>query len=98
MKITHKDKLANCFDGDFVVQYTFDSPWTKDAILSLKALGQLTYYDSFPKPMFQLACADGIFVKGVQGTSECKVIYNRDDPEEAKERFEERFEDSIIPF
>ena len=98
MKITREDKLENCFDGDFVIQYTFDSQWTNEAIQALKVLGQLKYYKSFPKPMFQLTCPDGIFVKGVQGLSECRVIYNRGGSDEARKRFERSFEDSINPF
>ena len=95
MKIIKRDNLENCFDSDFVVKYTFDSVWTKDAILGLKCLGQLKYYSSFPKPMFQLTCSGGIFVKGVQGLNECNIIYGRDDVEETNKLFEKHFEDSI---
>jgi hypothetical protein len=95
MRIIAKDILENCLDGDFVIQYTFDVIWSKDAIQALGALGQLKYYASFPKPMFQLTCPDGSFIKGVQGTSECRVIYARDMSEDDKMRLENSFTEAI---
>lgn len=93
MRIISANKAENCIDGDFVYKYKFDCAWTKESIQELKVLGQLKYYGSFPKPMFQLILSDGTSVKGVQGTDECRVIYNRDDFDETKKRLENRFED-----
>jgi hypothetical protein len=90
--------MENCIDGDFVYQYDFDSRWTKDSIQALRELGQLKYYASFPKPMFQLICTDGTFVKGVQGLNECRVIYSKNVPDEAKRQFEKRLDDTIRSF
>ena len=98
MKMIAKDKMENCFEGDFMVKYTFDTPWTKDIIRSLETLGKLKYYESFPRPMFQLTCLDGIFVKGVQGAYECRVIYARGGYEGSEKLFEKRFEEIINSF
>lgn len=95
MKVILKEELENCFDGDFVIKFSFDTQWIKETIQSLKALGQLTYYESFPKPMFQLECPDGSFIKGVQGTNECRVIYARDLTSEDRIVFNKRFEEII---
>ena len=92
MKIVNVSKLENCIDGDFVCKYNLDSAWTKDSIHALKELGRLTYYANFPKPMFQISCNDGAYIKGVQGMSECRVVYDRSKTDEAKARFEKLFE------
>ncbi len=92
MKIIETDNADNCFDGDFVVKYKFDTALCKEDILSLKQLGAFQYYGSFPKPLFRLTCANGIFVTGVQGSNECKVIYGRERTQEEREVFAREFE------
>jgi len=96
MKITNKEKKDNCFDGDFVSQVSFDEVWTKEAILRLEVLGNLKYYESFPRPMFQLNCPCGSFIKGVQGTNDCRIIHARNSTSETRERLLNRFEEIII--
>jgi len=91
MKIVSGQKLENCFDGDFVFGYVFNTKWTKDEVMALKAHGQLRYYDSFPRPMFSVRFPDGTIMKGVEGTPDCRLIFNRDEPETAKKLFEEIF-------
>jgi hypothetical protein len=98
MKVVAAEKMENCFDGDFVYKYIFDSQWTREAIMALDALGRLRFYEDFPKPMFQLACPDDIFIKGVQGTFECRVIYARDGTRVKKSEFEARFTGVIHSF
>ena len=84
--------MENCLEGDFVFKYTFDEVWTKEAITNnMERLGQLRYYETFPRPMFQIKCSDGTIIKGVQGTGECRVIFPREDPEKARSHFEEAF-------
>ena len=85
--------MENCFEGDFVFKYVFDTAWTKEAIKNMEALGELRYYESFPRPMFQVKCSDGTIIKGVQGTGECRVIFPRNAPAavKAKKCFEEAF-------
>jgi hypothetical protein len=95
VKVIARDILENCFEGDFVVNYTFDTSWTKDTIYALKPLGQLKYYETFPRPMFQVTSSGGHFIKGVQGTCECRVIYARDETDENSKNFEKRFEELI---
>ena len=92
MRIINTERMANCFESEFVYKYFFDTGWTEEAILSMEALGHLRYYADFPRPMFQVQCPDGTIVKGVQSASECRVIFSRDGPDAAKKRFENRFE------
>ena len=91
MKILATEKAENCFESDFVFKYLLDKSWTKRSIKDMASLGQLLYYKSFPKPMFQVRCVDGTIIKGVQGTDECRVIFPRNEPTKAKEYFEEVF-------
>ena len=95
MKIIARERAENCLDGEFAVKYVFDAPWTREMIQALGTLGRLRYYDSFPRPMFHLACPDGSIVKGVQGVGECRVIYARDGSGAAGTHFKERFEAAI---
>ena len=98
MKIIAREKIENCFEGDYVAKYIFDCQWTKENIHALRELGHFRYYGSFPKPMFQIICFDGSIIKGVQGTCECRVIHARAGPDEADRRPEDRFEDIIKSF
>ena len=88
MRITGSVKQDNCLASGFVYKYFFDEEWTRDAIQSMAALGDLRYYADFPRPMFQVNCSDGTVVKGVQNTNECRVIFSRDGPDAAVKRFE----------
>ena len=98
MKMINREIIDNCFEGEFVIKYIFDSTWTRDKIKALDMMGRLKYYESFPKPMFQLTCSDGIIIKGVQGTNECRIIYAYDRQGEAKTNFEKRLEEIINSF
>ena len=91
MKIVAQKRLDNCFESDFVFKYFFETCWTEDGIKELEVFGHLRYYHSFPRPMFHIQCVDGTNIKGVQGTDECRVLFARDNPCEAKKRFEEHF-------
>ena len=91
MRIVNRERVANCFESEFVYKYFFDMGWTEDAIKSMEAMGYLRYYADFPKPMFQVQCPDGTVIKGVQDTSECRVIFSRDGPDAARRHFEDCF-------
>ena len=95
MKIINKEKKENCFDGDFVTQVNFDEEWTEEMIFRLEELGNLKYYASFPRPMFQLATPCGSFIKGIKGTCDCRIIYSKNSTVETRERFEDRFAEII---
>jgi hypothetical protein len=87
--------MENCFDGEFVFKYSFNAKWTREAIMDLETLGRLRYYDSFPRPMFNVMFSDGTTMKGVEGTEECRLIFARDKPEAAKKHFEEIFTEEV---
>jgi len=91
MKIIECKKMENCFDGDFVFKYYFDTYWTKEYIKMMKAFGELRYYESFPKPMFQINCTDGTVIKGLQTEKECRIIFSRINPVSAQKSFETKF-------
>ncbi|MCL1917729.1 MAG: hypothetical protein FWG14_05370 [Peptococcaceae bacterium] len=91
MKIISSEKMENCFDGDFVFKYIFDAGWTREDIIRMEAWGSLRYYESFPRPMFQVTCSDGTIIKGVQNDPACRIIFPRATPAAARENFEARF-------
>ena len=91
MRVIAQARLETCFDGTSVAKYFFDAPWTDADIRAFEMLGDLRYYESFPKPMFHVQCPDGTIIKGVLGNSECRVIFPRGDPDAAKRKFEEYF-------
>jgi hypothetical protein len=93
MKIISCEKAENCFESDFVYIYFFDTEWTKDSIKGMKIFGTLTYYETFPRPMFQVKCPDNTIIKGVQGEKECRIIFSRKDPAGAQESFDSRWDD-----
>ncbi|MCL1851433.1 MAG: hypothetical protein FWF88_00155 [Peptococcaceae bacterium] len=91
MKIVDIKKVENCFDGDFVFKYLFDAGWTHSEIIHMEMLGDLRYYQSFPRPMFQVTCSDGTVIKGVENDPECRIIFPRENPTSARKNFEARF-------
>lgn len=84
-------KLEDCFDGSSVVLYSFDGSWSRESIMSLKGLGELSYYPDFPRPFFRLVCRNGLQVKGVEGERQCRVIFPGDGREVIQKQFEDFF-------
>ena len=95
MKIVECKKAENCLEGEFIYRYYFDTNWTKETIEIMEAFGALRYYESFPKPMFQVRCINGTVIKGLQDEKECQTILPRRDPEIAKESFETWFQKAL---
>jgi hypothetical protein len=91
MKIIDCKKAENCLEGEFIYKYYFDTEWNKELIKSMEGFGLLRYYESFPKPMFQIGCPDGTIIKGLESEKECRIIFPRRDPAPAKENFEAQF-------
>jgi hypothetical protein len=91
MKIIDCKKAENCLDGEFIYKYYLDTQWTKESIKKLGLFGTLRYYESFPKPMFQVGCPDGTVIKGLESEKEFRIIFPRSNPAFAKENFEAQF-------
>ena len=88
MKIIDCKKAENCLEGEFIFIYCFDEGWTEEYIRLMESFGVLRYYESFPRPMFQVKCSDGTVIKGLLAEKECRVIFPRSSPEPAKDNFE----------
>ncbi len=91
MRIVQVKKVEDCFDGSSVYRYWFDTPWTRDAIMGLKALGDLEYFADFPRPFFRVCGHRGLHVKGVEGEDNCQAIF----PKQGKEEIQNEFGDLI---
>jgi len=88
MTILNRCKLEDCFDGSAVYSYEFADPWDEPRIQALAWLGKLDYYADFPRPLFRVASADGLFIKGLAGTTQCRVIFPRTNRAETMRHFE----------
>lgn len=91
MRIVKCTKVEDCFNGSSVYSYEFDESWNLSLIRLLEALGKLQYYADFPRPLFRITSPGGLFIKGVDGDTACRVIYPREGGEEARNRFESQF-------
>jgi hypothetical protein len=92
MKVVSVEKADNCLDGEFIFMYTFDGEWLAETIQGMGRWGELRYFASFPRPMFELKLPDGTMLKGVQGLNECRAVFPRQGTAEAKATLEGRFE------
>ena len=92
MRIVDVKRVEDCFDGSRVMRYFFDTPWTAAVIRRLAALGDLEYCDDFPRPLFRVTLPDGAEIKGVEGESDCQVVYPQRDREQIQARIESCFE------
>lgn len=92
MKITHYEKIEDCFDGSAVFSYEVSEPWTADNVLCLAPLGELELFRDFPRPLFRLRTPGGLFVSGVVGGVRCRVTLPRTGREKARQQLLEVFE------
>lgn len=91
MNIVESRKLEDCFDGSTVYGYRFDGNWTSETIHLLSSLGTLEYYPEFPRPFFRVLNDAGLNIRGVEGESNCRVIFPRQDKDIVKREFEGLF-------
>jgi len=88
MTLLSRQKLEDCFDGGAVFLYEFAEPWTDVRIRSLASLGKLDYHTDFPRPLFRLACPDGLFARGLADTRQCRVVLPGTGRNSAEQSFE----------
>jgi hypothetical protein len=91
MKIVACRKLEDCFDGSIVYGYEFSLSWDQDSVQILRCFGELEYFADFPRPLFRVIRKDGLFIKGVAGSNQCRVILPRQETAQAKQTFEDAF-------
>jgi hypothetical protein len=91
MRVAAAKRIEDCFDGSRVMRYFFDETWTRANILRLAALGDLEYFDEFPRTIFRVGTADGAEIKGVEGEADCQVIYPKTDRDQIQARIEAFF-------
>jgi len=88
MKILSREKIEDCFDGSAVYVYGLSEPWTEQSARRLGALGHFQYFADFPRPLFRLRTAAGLFVNGLAGASDCRVVLPRTNREQARSELE----------
>jgi hypothetical protein len=88
MRIIDRKRIEDCFDGSRVMRYFFDEAWARDEILRLASLGELEYFEDFPRPLFRVSTPGGAEIKGVEGEADCQVVY----PKAGREQIQARLE------
>jgi len=90
MNIVNRVKVEDCFDGSAVYVYELSDPWTEQRARRLASLGHFQYFADFPRPLFRLRTHAGLFVNGVLGACDCRVVLPRTSREQAEYELEER--------
>jgi hypothetical protein len=75
MIIMDTETIPKCFDGGSIVDYKFNSVVTKDSIYKMASLGKLDYYKTFPTPYFTIHLKNGGQIRGIEGRSTLRVVY-----------------------
>lgn len=91
MRIREVTRVEECVDGSAVLSYSFDQPWSREAIQGLRRIGEVDYFPEFPRPFFRLRTAGGLQTRGVEGERTCQVILPRRGRERERSEFEEIF-------
>lgn len=89
MKIVDRVKVEDCFDGSSVYVYQLSEPWTEQSARRLAGLGHFQYFADFPRPLFRLRTDSGLFVNGVAGARDCRVVLPRNNREQVQHQLEE---------
>ncbi len=89
MKILARTPVEDCFDGSAVYTYEVSEPWTSDNVRCLARLGTFEFFADFPRPLFRLRTDDGLFVNGVAGARDCRVVLPRTRRDAVQRQFEE---------
>lgn len=67
MRVTEVKHVEDCLDGTAIKELALDEPADRGLADRLSALGELDYYEDFPKPFFRVT-SDAVQIKGVAGT------------------------------
>ena len=81
MNIVEEIHSEDCFDGNFIKEYTLNATITKEWIEFLKDFGELTLLDSLDKPFFSFDKKYFFTIKGLIGEKKIKVIFRRNNME-----------------
>lgn len=88
MSILESEKISKCFDGGSIIDYKLKSIITTDSIYKMSTLGKLDYYKSFPTRYFTVHLKDGGQIRGIEGDSTLRVIYDKNSQCTSKESVE----------
>ena len=92
MQLIESTVMEDCLKGTLTLLYVFDIPWSKKEILKLRMLGQLDYFDDFPRPFFRFKSSENVQMKGIEGEISCRIIY----PAEDRHRIHTTFENILL--
>lgn len=97
MHMQTKTKVEDCFDGSAVYEYVFYETWDEAAAKALNRFGTLEYFADFPRPLFRVTGRGGLFIKGVTGNRQCRVVFPRNNRDALIDEFEDAFLHDPLP-
>ena len=81
MNIVDEIFSEDCFDGNFIKEYTVDKTLKEDWINYLKQLGTMTYLDNLEQPFYSFDKKYFFTIKGLLNENKIKVIFRRNNME-----------------
>lgn len=84
MEIVKIKKMSNCLEGQTIKEFYLDEEMDKDFIDYLSKKGKMKYYPFLERSFFKIFSEDFI-LKGLDGNSHIRVIFNTKDFEKLEE-------------
>ena len=77
MKIIEELISEDCFDGNFIKEYTVDKSLNKDWIIYLEQFGKVQLLSNLEKPFYSFDKQYFFTIKGLLNENKIKVIFRR---------------------
>lgn len=87
MNVVEEIFSEDCFDGNFIKEYTVDKTLTEDWITYLKQFGTMTYLDNLDQPFYSFDKKYFFTIKGLLNENKIKVIFRRNNMEKTMDFF-----------
>lgn len=72
MTVRTVNHVEDCLDGTAIKELILGEPANRALADRLSALGELDYYDNFPRPFFRVT-SDAVQIKGVAGSHRIRL-------------------------
>ena len=81
MYIVEENFSEDCFDGNFIKEFTLNKKLSKDWICYLEKFGKMTCLDNLENPFYSFDKEYFFTIKGVLNNNKVKVIFRRNNME-----------------
>lgn len=76
MTVSEVTHVEDCLDGTTIKEILLAEPADRALADRLSVLGDMDYYEHFPKPFFRITC-DVVQIKGVAGSHRIRLWLSR---------------------